>query len=360
MTQFIMKKNILDKKVIFVFGAAGFIGFHLSKYLLFHFKNYIIYGIDNLNNYYFINLKKYRLNILKENNSFHFIHGDIQNKHLIETIFKKYKPNIVINLAAQAGVRYSIACPSSYIKSNVVGFYNILEACRHSYEYGYGVEHFIYASSSSVYGSCNKLTFSTEEKINTPESLYAATKISNELFAYTYSKLYGMPTTGLRFFTVYGPAGRPDMAYFKFANQIMKGEPIELYNYGKNVRDFTYIEDVVQCIIAVLQKIPEKSDNCIPYKIYNIGNSHPEDILTFINILEESMKESGMNFKPIKKILLPMQPGDVLRTCADMTVFRKDFGFEPSTSLKYGLKSFCDWYSQYYNSKMFRRFVNEK
>lgn len=321
---------------------------------------YII-GIDSVTDYYDISLKEERLKELKEYNNFIFIKGNIADKSLIDKVFIKFNPNIIVNLAAQAGVRYSITNPDSYIESNLIGFYNILEECRHSYDKNKkGIEHLIYASSSSVYGSNKKIPYSTEDKVDNPVSLYAATKKSNELMAHAYSKLYDIPSTGLRFFTVYGPAGRPDMAYFKFTNKLRKGEKIQIFNYGHCKRDFTYIDDIVEGIIKVMQHAPEKQTGkdglpIPPYKIYNIGNNQPENLLDFVTILQEELIRAKVlpenyDFNAHKE-LVPMQPGDVPITYADTTPLELDFGFKPSTSLRNGLRRFAEWYSRYYLEK---------
>lgn len=344
-----MAKIEINNKTILVTGSAGFIGSNLCKALLDQFSDIKIIGVDNLNDYYDVSLKEYRNENLQKYSNYSFIKGDISNKELINSIFSKYKPDIVVNLAAQAGVRYSITNPDAYINSNIIGFYNILEACRHSYDDGAtGVKHLVYASSSSVYGSNEKVPYSTEDKVDNPVSLYAATKKSNELFAHAYSKLYGIPSTGLRFFTVYGPAGRPDMAYFKFTNKIIKGEPIQIYNNGDMKRDFTYVDDIVKGIVSVMQKTPEKNKEGVPYKVYNIGNSSPENLLDFVNILENCLLENGIIKEKVKKEFLPMQPGDVYQTFADTSDLEKDFGFKPSTSLKTGLEKFAKWYKEFY------------
>ncbi len=340
-------------KVILVTGSSGFIGSNLVKRLLKENKDITIIGIDNMNDYYDVNLKEYRLNELKQFDNFTFIKGNIADKKLINSIFEKYKPNVVVNLAAQAGVRYSILNPDVYIESNVIGFYNILEACRHN-----PVEHLVYASSSSVYGGNTKVPFSTDDKVDNPVSLYAATKKSNELFAHTYSKLYNIPTTGLRFFTVYGPAGRPDMAYFGFTDKLIKGETIKIFNYGNCKRDFTYIDDIVEGIIRVMQKAPMKKNGedglpIAPYAIYNIGNSHPENLLDFVNILQEELINAKVLSKDYDfeshKQLVPMQAGDVPVTYADTTPLEKEFGFKPNTSLRAGLRKFAKWYKEFYD-----------
>ena len=344
-----MSKIELNGKTILVTGSSGFIGSNLCRVLLEQYNDIRIIGIDNMNDYYDVALKEYRLNQLKNYSNYTFIKGDISDKKLVDDVFEKYSPALVVNLAAQAGVRYSITNPDAYIQSNVIGFFNILEACRHSYDDGKsGVSHLVYASSSSVYGSNKKVPYSTDDKVDNPVSLYAATKKSNELFAHAYSKLYGIPSTGLRFFTVYGPAGRPDMAYFKFTNKIVKGEPIQIYNNGDMKRDFTYVDDIVRGVTAVMQKIPEKTEDGVPYKVYNIGNSKPEDLLNFVNILEECLKEVGVIDRPVEKEFLPMQPGDVYQTFADTVDFEKDFGFKPTTTIKSGLSEFAKWYKNYY------------
>ena len=344
-----MSKIELNGKTILITGASGFIGSNLCRVLLEQYNDIKIIGIDNMNDYYDVALKEYRLNQLKNYSNYTFIKGDISDKKLVDDVFEKYSPALVVNLAAQAGVRYSITNPDAYIQSNVIGFFNILEACRHSYDDGKsGVRHLVYASSSSVYGSNKKVPYSTYDKVDNPVSLYAATKKSNELFAHAYSKLYGIPSTGLRFFTVYGPAGRPDMAYFKFTNKIVKGEPIQIYNNGDMKRDFTYVDDIVRGVTAVMQKIPEKTEDGVPYKVYNIGNSKPEDLLNFVNTLEECLKEAGVIDKSVKKEFLPMQPGDVYQTFADTADFEKDFGFKPTTIIKNGLSEFAKWYKDFY------------
>ncbi|MCU6770339.1 dTDP-glucose 4%2C6-dehydratase [uncultured Bacteroides sp.] len=348
-----LEKNItLNNKKIFITGIAGFIGSNLANELLKRYSNVEIIGIDSITNYYDIKLKEERLKNLSKYQNFTFIKGSIADRDLINNIFIDKKPNIVVNLAAQAGVRYSITNPDSYIESNLIGFYNILEACRH-----HEVEHLVYASSSSVYGSNKKVPYSTDDKVDNPVSLYAATKKSNELMAHAYSKLYNIPSTGLRFFTVYGPAGRPDMAYFGFTNKLRKGETIEIFNYGNCKRDFTYIDDIVEGVIRVMQHAPEKQNGedglpIPPYKVYNIGNNQPENLLDFVQILQEELINAGVlpedyDFESHKK-LVPMQPGDVPVTYADTTPLEKDFGFKPSTSLRDGLRSFAKWYSDYY------------
>ena len=338
------------KKAILITGAAGFIGFHLANELL--KKGFLIIGYDNLNDYYDVSLKNARLNILNQFDNFKFIHADLSEEKAVNETFKTYKPDIVVNLAAQAGVRYSITNPDAYIESNIIGFYNILEACRH-----YPVEHLIYASSSSVYGSNKKVPYSTDDKVDNPVSLYAATKKSNELLAHAYSKLYNIPSTGLRFFTVYGPAGRPDMAYFSFTNKLIKGETIQIFNYGNCKRDFTYIDDIVKGITLVMNKAPEKKEGedglpLPPYAIYNIGNNHPENLLDFVQILSEELVRAKVlpidyDFEAHKK-LVPMQPGDVPVTYADTTALERDFGFKPSTPLREGLRAFAEWYKRFF------------
>ena len=335
---------------ILVTGAAGFIGAFLCKRLLETTKDNII-GVDNLNDYYDVSLKEARLKML-DNKNFKFIKGDISDKAFIDNLFKEYKFDIVVNLAAQAGVRYSIDHPDVYIWSNIIGFYNILEACRYN-----PVKHLVYASSSSVYGGNTKVPFSTDDKVDNPVSLYAATKKSNELLAHAYSKLYNIPTTGLRFFTVYGPMGRPDMAYFSFTNKLIKGETIEIFNYGNCKRDFTYVDDIVEGIIKVMNKAPIKKDGedglpIPPYKVYNIGNNNPENLLDFVQILSEELVNAGVlpkdyDFESHKK-LVPMQKGDVPITYADTSDLEKDFNYKPSTSLREGLRQFAKWYKSFY------------
>ena len=348
----------LTGKTVLVTGVAGFIGSNLAKRLLKDYSNIKVIGIDNMNDYYDVRLKEERLKELSNKTSFIFVKGDISDKETINGLFETYKPQIVVNLAAQAGVRYSISHPDSYIASNLVGFYNILEACRHSYDDGQsGVEHLVYASSSSVYGSNKKVPYSTDDKVDNPVSLYAATKKSNELMAHAYSKLYNIPSTGLRFFTVYGPAGRPDMAYFGFTNKLVKGETIQIFNYGNCQRDFTYIDDIVEGVVRVMQHAPERKNGedglpVPPYKVYNIGNNHPESLLDFVTILQEELVRAGVlpkdyNFEAHKK-LVPMQPGDVPVTYADTIPLEEDFGFKPSTSLREGLRKFAEWYAAYY------------
>lgn len=315
---------------ILVTGAAGFIGFHLSKRMLDEGKKVI--GFDNMNPYYDVRLKKSRLNILKEYDNFIFIKGDLADKEAVNRIFEQYRPEIVVNLAAQAGVRYSIENPDAYIESNIIGFFNILEACRY-----HKPKHLIYASSSSVYGANKKVPFSTEDKTDQPVSLYAATKKSNELLAYAYCKLYSIPSTGLRFFTVYGPYGRPDMAYYSFTEKIIKGEPIKVFNNGDMYRDFTYIDDIVEGIFRLLTFIPKEDENNVQHKVYNIGNNHPEKLMDFIEILEECIGEKAV------KEYYPMQPGDVYQTFADVEDLMEDVGFKPATGMKDGIEKFVNW-----------------
>ena len=336
---------------ILVTGAAGFIGSFLCKRLL-ETTNDEIIGLDNLNDYYDVSLKEARLKILEPFKKFTFVKGDISDKTFIDKLFDEYKFDVVVNLAAQAGVRYSIDHPDVYIQSNIIGFYNILEACRY-----HPVQHLVYASSSSVYGGNTKVPFSTEDKVDNPVSLYAATKKSNELLAHAYSKLYNIPTTGLRFFTVYGPMGRPDMAYFSFTNKLIKGETIEIFNYGNCKRDFTYVDDIVEGIIKVMNKAPVKKDGedglpIPPYKVYNIGNNNPENLLDFVQILSEELIRAGVlpkdyDFEAHKK-LVAMQKGDVPITYADTSDLERDFGYKPTTSLRDGLRKFAEWYYEYY------------
>ena len=391
----------LNGKRILVTGAAGFIGSYLVKRLLQNTTNCTIVGIDNMNDYYDVNLKKFRLKEIEETlqdplrrgdvqstvvspplkgdlegpSSFTFIRGNIADRALIDRVFAEYQPQIVVNLAAQAGVRYSITNPDAYIESNLIGFYNILEACRHANDnanpndndkegaakvkvkVNVGVEHLVYASSSSVYGSNKKVPYSTDDKVDNPVSLYAATKKSNELLAHAYSKLYNIPSTGLRFFTVYGPAGRPDMAYFGFTNKLREGKTIQIFNYGNCKRDFTYVDDIVEGIQRVMQHAPEKQTGedglpIPPYKVYNIGNSSPENLLDFVTILQEELVRAGVlpadyDFEAHKE-LVPMQPGDVPITYADTTPLERDFGFRPSTPLREGLRRFAEWYADFY------------
>lgn len=353
-----MSKVELNGKTILVTGAAGFIGSNLVKRLYHDAEDVTVIGIDNMNDYYDVRLKEARLEELSAHPSFVFIKGNIADKAIITEIFEKYKPQVVVNLAAQAGVRYSITNPDAYIESNLIGFYNILEACRHSYDGGAtGVEHLVYASSSSVYGSNKKIPYSTDDKVDNPVSLYAATKKSNELLAHAYSKLYNIPSTGLRFFTVYGPAGRPDMAYFGFTNKLREGKTIQIFNYGNCKRDFTYVDDIVEGVIRVMQKAPDKVTGedglpLPPYKIYNIGNNNPENLLDFVTILQEELIRAGVLpedyvFEAHKE-LVPMQPGDVPVTYADTSALERDFGFKPSTSLREGLRKFAEWYKEFY------------
>ena len=348
------KNVILKGKTILVTGVAGFIGANLAKRLLQEFVDVKVVGIDNMNDYYDVRLKEDRLKELLSYSSFTFIKGDISDKSTVSQLFAAHHPQVVVNLAAQAGVRYSITNPDAYIASNLIGFYNILEACRHSYDEGKtGVEHLVYASSSSVYGSNKKVPYSTDDKVDNPVSLYAATKKSNELMAHAYSKLYNIRSTGLRFFTVYGPAGRPDMAYFGFTDKLVKGEIIKIFNYGNCKRDFTYIDDIVEGVIRVMQHAPErhKGEDGLPippYKIYNIGNNNPENLLDFVTILQEELVRAGVlptdyDFDAYKE-LVPMQPGDVPVTYADTTPLEQDFGFKPSTPLRAGLRAFAEWY----------------
>ncbi|MDU3411325.1 NAD-dependent epimerase/dehydratase family protein [Clostridium sp.] len=358
------KRIIFSNKTVLVTGAAGFIGFNLVLNLLNTVDEINIIGIDNINDYYDISIKEYRLNKIQDvankctTSNWKFIKGNIANKSIIDKIFMEYKPNIVVNMAAQAGVRYSISNPDVYIESNLIGFYNILEACRHSYDDGAkGVEHLVYASSSSVYGSNKNIPYSTDDKVDNPVSLYAATKKSNELMAHAYSKLYNIPSTGLRFFTVYGPAGRPDMAYFGFTNKLREGKIIEIFNYGNCKRDFTYIDDIVEGVKRVMEKPPIKSTGedglpIPPYAIYNIGNNQPENLLDFVDILQQELIRAEVlpldyNFEAHKK-LVPMQPGDVPITYADTSALERDFGFKPSTSLRDGLRKFAEWYKEFY------------
>lgn len=347
----------LHGKTVLVTGAAGFIGSNLAQRLLQEFTGIKVVGIDNMNNYYDVRLKEERLKSLSDNPSFFFIKGDISDKQTINDLFQEHKPQVVVNLAAQAGVRYSISNPDTYIASNLIGFYNVLEACRYSYDNGNtGVEHLVYASSSSVYGSNKKVPYSTDDKVDNPVSLYAATKKSNELMAHAYSKHYNIPSTGLRFFTVYGPAGRPDMAYFGFTDKLVKDETIKIFNYGNCKRDFTYIDDIVEGIVRVMRHAPERKNGedglpVPPYAIYNIGNNHPENLLDFVTILQEELIRAGVlpkdyNFESHKE-LVPMQPGDVPVTYADTVPLEKDFGFKPKTPLRKGLYKFAEWYKLY-------------
>lgn len=347
-----MKNIELNNKTILVTGAAGFIGSNLVKRLLNDGDNVKVIGLDNMNDYYDVKIKDYRLAELSKFNNFIFIKGNLSDKELINKIFEEYKPEIVVNLAAQAGVRYSITNPDAYIESNLIGFYNILEACRHN-----PVEHLVYASSSSVYGSNKKVPYSTDDKVDNPVSLYAATKKSNELLAHAYSKLYNIPSTGLRFFTVYGPAGRPDMAYFGFTNKLIKGETIKIFNYGNCMRDFTYVDDIVEGIVRVMKGAPEQRNGedglpIPPYAVYNIGNSDPVNLLDFVTILQEELVRAGVlpkdyDFESHKE-LVPMQPGDVPVTYADTMPLQRDFGYKPSTDLRTGLRKFAEWYNEFY------------
>ena len=345
----------LSGKTILVTGAAGFIGANLVKKLYQQIGNNIkVIGIDSITDYYDVNIKYERLHELEQLPGFTFIKGNIADKHLIDQLFNEHQPAVVVNLAAQAGVRYSITNPGAYIESNLIGFYNILEACRH-----HEVEHLVYASSSSVYGSNKKVPYSTDDKVDNPVSLYAATKKSNELMAHAYSKLYNIPSTGLRFFTVYGPAGRPDMAYFGFTNKLRRGEKIQIFNYGHCKRDFTFVDDIVEGVIRIMQHAPEKRNGedglpIPPYEVYNIGNSSPENLLDFVTILQEELVRAGVlppdyDFEAHKE-LVPMQPGDVPVTFADTTPLERDFGFRPSTPLRMGLRAFAEWYARYYGS----------
>ncbi len=353
---------ILNGKTVLVTGVAGFIGSNLAKRLLTDYADLRVVGIDSITDYYDVTLKYDRLKGLEEfGDRFVFIHDSIANREIIIRLFDEYKPSIVVNLAAQAGVRYSITNPDAYVESNLIGFYNILEACRHSYDNGQtGVEHLVYASSSSVYGSNKKVPYSTDDKVDNPVSLYAATKKSNELLAHAYSKLYNIPSTGLRFFTVYGPAGRPDMAYFGFTDKLVKGEKIRIFNYGNCKRDFTYIDDIIEGVVRVMQHTPERITGedglpLPPYKVYNIGNSHPENLLDFVDILQQELVRAGIlpedyDFEAHKE-LVPMQPGDVPVTYADTTPLEQDFGFKPATSLKDGLRVFAEWYAKFHGKE---------
>lgn len=359
-----MKNITLENQTILVTGAAGFIGANLVKRLLKETKGTSIVGIDNMNDYYDVRIKEYRLQELETlskectENSWTMIRGNLADSSLVKEIFEKYEPKLVVNLAAQAGVRYSISNPDVYIESNLIGFYNLLEACRHSYDDGKtGVEHLVYASSSSVYGSNKKIPYSTKDPVDHPVSLYAATKKSNELMAHAYSKLYNIPSTGLRFFTVYGPAGRPDMAYFGFTDKLRAGKTIEIFNYGNCKRDFTYIDDIVEGVLRVMQGAPEKAVGedglpVAPYAVYNIGNNQPENLLDFVDILQQELVSAGVlpedyDFEAHKK-LVPMQPGDVPVTYADTAELERDFGFQPSTPLREGLRRFAQWYREFY------------
>ena len=352
-----MQKVDLNGKTILVTGAAGFIGSNLVKRLFQEINDATIIGIDNMNDYYDVSLKEWRLEQLKVESGklkvdWQFVKGDIASKNTIDDIFEQYKPAVVVNLAAQAGVRYSITNPDAYIQSNLIGFYNILEACRNN-----PVEHLVYASSSSVYGSNKKIPYSTDDKVDNPVSLYAATKKSNELMAHAYSKLYNIPSTGLRFFTVYGPAGRPDMAYFGFTNKLVKGDTIQIFNFGNCKRDFTYVDDIVEGVVRIMQGAPEKKTGedglpVPPYAVYNIGNNQPENLLTFVDILQQELIRAKVlpedyDFEAHKK-LVPMQPGDVPVTYADTSALERDYGYKPSTSLRDGLRAFAEWYAGFY------------
>ena len=353
-----LKENIdLNNKTVLVTGAAGFIGANLVRVLLESLEAVTVVGLDSMNDYYDVSLKEYRLECIEKQASakpgcrWRFVQGNLADKALIESLFAQYRFDVVVNLAAQAGVRYSIDHPDVYMESNIIGFYNILEACRH-----YNVAHLVYASSSSVYGSNKKVPYSTEDKVDNPVSLYAATKKSNELLAHAYSKLYDIPSTGLRFFTVYGPAGRPDMAYFGFTNKLIQGKTIQIFNYGNCQRDFTYVDDIVEGLMRVMTRAPEKQTGedglpVPPYRVYNIGNSKPENLLTFVDILQQELIAAGVlpadyDFEAHKE-LVPMQPGDVPVTYADVTPLERDFGFKPSTSLREGLRRFARWYKEF-------------
>ena len=361
-----MQKIDLTNKTVFVTGGIGFIGANLILKLLREVPAITIVSVDNRSDYYDVSIKDWRLEEIKKEaakhpaSSFEFILGDISDRALIDDVFNRYQPDVVVNLAAQAGVRYSITNPDAYIQSNIIGFYNILEACRHSYDCGKsGVKHLVYASSSSVYGTNKKIPYSTDDKVDNPVSLYAATKKSNELFAHSYSKLYNIPSTGLRFFTVYGPAGRPDMAYFGFTNKLIQGKNIEIFNYGNCKRDFTYVDDIVEGVKRVMQHAPEKQTGedglpLPPYAVYNIGNNNPENLLDFVTILQEELIRAKVlpedyDFESHKK-LVPMQPGDVPITYADTSALERDFGFRPSTSLREGLRKFAEWYHKFYQN----------
>lgn len=344
----------IEGKTILVTGAAGFIGGALCWKLTETFNNILVVGIDSMNDYYDVRLKEERLRMLEGRSSFVFKRGNIADKSFVDSTFAEYKPDIVVNLAAQAGVRYSITNPDSYIESNIIGFYNILEACRHTP----GLEHLVFASSSSVYGSNRKIPYSTDDKVDNPVSLYAATKKSNELMAHAYAKLYDIPSTGLRFFTVYGPLGRPDMAYFGFTDKLRAGKTIQIFNYGNCRRDFTYVDDVVECVVRIIRKAPDKKTGedglpIPPYYIYNVGNNSSENLLDFVTILQEELVRAGVlpldyDFESHKQ-LMPMQPGDVPVTYADVEPLMRDFGFKPSTSLKDGIRAFAEWYAKFYS-----------
>lgn len=354
----IKTKIDLNGKTVLVTGAAGFIGSFLSECLLLDFEDIRVIGFDSVNDYYDIRLKESRLKKLQKHENFIFIKANLADKDKVNEVFCKYSPQIVVNLAAQAGVRYSITNPDAYIESNIIGFYNILEACRHSYDDGATpVEHLVYASSSSVYGSNKKVPYSTDDKVDNPVSLYAATKKSDELMAHAYSKLYNIPSTGLRFFTVYGPAGRPDMAYFGFTDKLLRGETIRIFNYGNCKRDFTYIDDIVEGVVRVMQGAPERKNGedglpVPPYAVYNIGNQNPENLLDFVDILQQELIAAGVlpndyDFEAHKQ-LVPMQPGDVPVTYADTTPLERDYGYKPSTNLRTGLRNFARWYKDFY------------
>ncbi|MBR5518139.1 MAG: GDP-mannose 4,6-dehydratase [Clostridia bacterium] len=348
----------MNNKTVLVTGAAGFVGANLVMELLRSYKDINVIGYDNINDYYDVSIKEYRLSEIEKlvsqtpENNWTLVRGNIADKELMNSVFEEYRPQVVVNLAAQAGVRYSITNPDVYIESNIIGFYNILEACRN-----YPIEHLVYASSSSVYGSNKKIPYSTDDKVDNPVSLYAATKKSNELLAHSYSKLYNIPSTGLRFFTVYGPAGRPDMAYFGFTNKLLKGDTIQIFNYGNCKRDFTFIDDIVEGVKRVMECAPEKADGedglpLPPYRVYNIGNNSPENLLDFVDILQQELIAAGVlpedyDFEAHKE-LVPMQAGDVPVTYADTTALERDFGFKPSTSLREGLKKFAQWYKEFY------------
>ena len=354
----IKTKIDLNGKTVLVTGAAGFIGSFLSERLLSDFEDIRVIGFDSVNDYYDIRLKESRLEKLQKHENFTFIKANLADKDKVNEVFREYSPQIVVNLAAQAGVRYSITNPDAYIESNIIGFYNILEACRHSYDDGATpVEHLVYASSSSVYGSNKKVPYSTDDKVDNPVSLYAATKKSDELMAHAYSKLYNIPSTGLRFFTVYGPAGRPDMAYFGFTDKLLRGETIRIFNYGNCKRDFTYIDDIVEGVVRVMQGAPERKNGedglpVPPYAVYNIGNQSPENLLDFVDILQQELIAAGVlpndyDFEAHKQ-LVPMQPGDVPVTYADTTPLERDYGYKPSTDLRTGLRNFARWYKDFY------------
>lgn len=354
----IKTKIDLNGKTVLVTGAAGFIGSFLSERLLSDFEDIRVIGFDSVNDYYDIRLKESRLKKLQKHENFIFIKANLADKDKVNEVFCKYSPQIVVNLAAQAGVRYSITNPDAYIESNIIGFYNILEACRHSYDDGATpVEHLVYASSSSVYGSNKKVPYNTDDKVDNPVSLYAATKKSDELMAHAYSKLYNIPSTGLRFFTVYGPAGRPDMAYFGFTDKLLHGETIRIFNYGNCKRDFTYIDDIVEGVVRVMQGAPERKNGedglpVPPYAVYNIGNQNPENLLDFVDILQQELIAAGVlpndyDFE-VHKQLVPMQPGDVPVTYADTTPLERDYGYKPSTDLRTGLRNFARWYKDFY------------